>query len=399
MNLLFVMANHPFPPRTGSAIVAYNAMKHLSKRHRVHLLSLHSVQEQEPSPDLPVTVQLIERGKKSFSSILLQFFGRFGLGNPPLVSTFASRAMKSKVAAEIEGNIYDAVLLFELSAVQYCPVDCFHKLIVNIEDPQSIKMFRMLDLSVWTKWQKFKLYMSARFVQSYESRVLPKVAEVILLSSQDVRDMRAQGNFNNVSHVTYGVDLSDVTDLVNYQNRERFIVFSGNMYHPPNVDGALYFLNEIFPFILKDQPAAKLIIVGAAPDNRILEASARYGEQVEITGRVPDLAKFIKHSMVSVCPVRLKIGVQTKILEALSWGTPVVTTSAGNSGINGLSGTHLWVEDDAQMFARRVCDLLQGYDWNKLSTEGRRLMEERFTWERSVLQLEEKIFSLTANTR
>ena len=91
---------------------------------------------------------------------------------------------------------------------------------------------------------------------------------------------------------------------------------------------------------------------------------------------------------MSICPVRLKIGVQTKILEALSLGTPVVTTSAGNSGIEGRSGCHFRIEDDPQQFANRVVELLQGIGWSKLSEEGRWLVEREFSWEGSNVQLE-----------
>ena len=69
------------------------------------------------------------------------------------------------------------------------------------------------------------------------------------------------------------------------------------------------------------------------------------------------------------------------MLEALSLGTPVVTTSAGNSGIGGESGVHLWMEDKPHKFALRVVSLLiNGYDWKELSNEGKKLVSERFTW-------------------
>jgi glycosyltransferase involved in cell wall biosynthesis len=84
------------------------------------------------------------------------------------------------------------------------------------------------------------------------------------------------------------------------------------------------------------------------------------GEHVVITGKVDDVSEYLRQAVVSICPVRLKVGVQTKILEALTFGTPVVTTSAGNSGIAGRSGEEMWVEDDPRNFAFRVVSLLRG---------------------------------------
>jgi len=175
------------------------------------------------------------------------------------------------------------------------------------------------------------------------------------------------------------------------------IVFSGNMFHPPNVDGILFFLRYVFPAVVKQHSSAKLWIVGADPDVRIRKATTNFGNQVMITGKVDDLSPYLRQAKVSVCPIQLKIGVQTKILEALSWATPVVTTSAGNSGIGGRSGSDLWVEDDPGEFARRVVSLLNGENWARLSENGRRLVSERFSWKRSVEQLERHIESTRAS--
>jgi glycosyltransferase involved in cell wall biosynthesis len=103
------------------------------------------------------------------------------------------------------------------------------------------------------------------------------------------------------------------------------------------------------------------------------------------------MQEYLRRAKVSICPVRLKIGVQTKILEALSWGTPVVTTSAGNSGIGGCSGSELWVEDEPNIFASRVVSLLRGEGWNQLSEKGRKLAENGFSWERSAMAIEQHI--------
>jgi glycosyltransferase involved in cell wall biosynthesis len=168
------------------------------------------------------------------------------------------------------------------------------------------------------------------------------------------------------------------------------------MFHLPNVDGALFFLQDIFPLVVRDYPSTVLWIVGADPDVRIRDAATRFGEHVVITGRVKDMSDYLKRAKVSICPVRLKIGVQTKILEALSWGTPVVTTSAGNSGIGGLAGGELWVEDDPSLFAGRVVELLRGKNWDALSKGGRQLASERFSWENSASELEQHIMSIHA---
>lgn len=396
MKILVLMSNYPFPPRTGSSIVAFNTLKFLSRHHCVSLICLRGANELSYPAEYVEHVEVIPQRNLSRLTKWIRYFFNILLGVPPSVSACGSKVMKEKVDDQIKIVEFDAVLLFELSAIQYCPATCFHKLIVNIEDPQSIKLYRMSELPVWSLWQKTKLLASARLTSFYENRVLHKIAKVLLLSEADIHDMSNQISLNNLSHFTYGVDLKNISEIVKHEDREKVIIFTGNMYHPPNVDGALFFINDIFPIIIQTHPTSKLLIVGSKPDSRIFEASAKYGKQIEITGGVSDIAVYIRRATVSVCPVRLRIGVQTKILEALSWGTPVVTTSAGNRGINGVSGTHLWAENDAHKFAKRVCDLLNGIDWKKLSAEGRRLVAERHTWEASASQLEKYLIDVAS---
>jgi len=312
------------------------------------------------------------------------------------VSVVTFKAMKSAVKEAIRRDKYDAVLLFDMGTIRYCPSFCYSKLIVNIEDPLAIKWHRLVELPIWSFWQRVKLFVLARLAASYENRILPKMAKVLLLSRADVHDMQKQIGSDNLAFMSYGVDQRNPAEIAGYERRERAIIYSGNMYHPPNVDGALFLLRDVFPLILQQYPAAILWIVGSNPDPRIFDAAAKFGKQVQITGRVAEVADYIKRATVSICPIRLKIGVQTKVLEALSWGTPVVTTSAGNSGVGGVSGTHLWVEDEPHLLAQRVVALLQGRDWTRLSDEGRRLVAENFSWEGSVAQLERHLELLAA---
>lgn len=398
MRLLVVMSRYPFPPMIGSDIVANKSLKYLSKRNAIDFIGLEPMEGVSQSPEYVQSVNLVNQKGPSKLAMRMQYLRGFFMGTPFLVNSLAARQMKEKISEAIKLKKYDAILLFEMSAIQYCPPSCYKKMIVNIEDPLSIKLCRMSALQVWTWGRRIRLLALAKFVEIFERRFLSRMAKVFLLSESDLYDMREEGGYKNLSYMPYGVEPRDSTEIAGYGQRERAIIFSGNMYHPPNVDGLLFFLRKIFPLVLQEYPPALLWIVGAKPDDRIYEAVAKFGMHVVITGRVDDIAGYIKRASVSICPVKLKIGVQTKILEALSWGTPVVTTSEGNSGIGGISGTHFWVEDDPLLFAHKIVELLQGYRWETLSEEGIKLVSERFSWEGSVAQLEQQIESwVTSN--
>jgi glycosyltransferase involved in cell wall biosynthesis len=394
MKLLVIMAHYPFPPKTGSSIVAYKQLEVLSKNHSLHLICSDLQQQMAESPKFVEGSDLVIRKKIS----RLTLMARVLLGGSAAVARYSSRKMNALVRQTIARNDFDVILAYELIAVQYCPKSAYRKLIVNVEDPQSLKHLRHSELPLLSWKQKAEWRLNAFLTRQYESALLPRLAKVLTLSQADMADLERQGNYQNIGCTPYGVDPRPDTDILRREDRtEGMIVFSGNMFHTPNVDGILFFLRDIFPAVLNRHPSATLWIVGAEPDRRIHEAAAPFGAQTVITGRVDDVSRYLRRAMVSICPIRLKIGVQTKILEALSWATPVVTTSAGNSGIGARSGVDLFVEDNPVDFGRRVVALLSGENWDGLSACGRQLASERFSWKNSVAELERHIGSIKAS--
>jgi glycosyltransferase involved in cell wall biosynthesis len=398
LRILVVMTRFPYPPRTGSTIVALNHIKHLAKRHNIHVVCCGSA---DGAGELAQHVDALEFVSKPVvgpvQSLIRNLFNLL-LGIPVFVTKNRCREMRRKIEQIANDSNPDVILLFDTGAIQYLPADWYESSIVNIEDPPSLKYDRMYELAALPVMEKMKILLSRRAIARFENRVLPRMARVLLLSQSDVDDMREESGLTNLAYVSYGISQPDPDKLLDISAREPgSIVFSGTMSHPPNIDAALYFLSDIFPAVIERFPSVRLWIVGNKPDPRILSAASSYGDRVKVTGRVDDITEYIRRAKISVCPIRLKIGVQTKILEALSWGTPVVTTEAGNSGIGAISGRHLWVDENPASFARHVVDLLEGKEWARLSEAGKTFVTSRNTWDASVARLEQEIRSLNTS--
>ena len=389
MKVLVVTTQYPFPPKVGSSIVAYNAIKYLAANNSLDLVCFKPSEEKISEPEFVNKTALVGQEKSSGYFSAIRYILNMFSGIPPSVTSLESKAMNDKVEELIKSNEYEAILLFEMSTLQYCPSSCYNKVAMNVEDPPSLKLSRMAELPIYSLFQRFKYFLASRLTAAYENKYFPKVAKVILLSEKDIEEMNIGHKFNNLEYVPYGVDKRDDIEILNFAQRDKTIIFSGNMYYPPNVDGVLNFLNNVFPLVLKVYPSVILQIVGSNPDKKIFSAAKKFGSSVLITGRVADIASYIKKAAVSVCTIRLKIGVQTKILESLSYGTPIVSNVSSNSGINGLNGIHLWSEDKPEIFAERVAELLNGNGWEKLSKAGRLLTINNFSWENSGMKLEQ----------
>jgi glycosyltransferase involved in cell wall biosynthesis len=367
----------------------------MSKEHSIYFMCVDVPKDEGEFAEFVERIEFVTVKNISWIAQLVRSAFYMLLGVPRFISACASQTMQARVREVVEQNTFDGILLYDMDAIQYFQPTCYKQMIVNIEDPQSIKLHRMYRLPNLSPWEKVKLFVDARVLARYEKRYLPQMAKVVVLSEEDAKDLREEGRYDNIGCVSYGVNRRSMEEILRCEERtDGMIIFSGSMFHLPNVDGAVYFVRHIFEFVLKEYPTATLWIVGAEPDSRIRNATVAFGERVVITGRVNDMSDYLRRAKVSICPVRLKIGVQTKILEALSWGTPVVTTSAGNSGVDGFSGKDLWVEDNPSTFAKRVVQLLRGENWNRLSEGGRELVHKRFSWERGSAELEQHIMTI-----
>ena len=79
---------------------------------------------------------------------------------------------------------------------------------------------------------------------------------------------------------------------------------------------------------------------------------------IEVTGRVPETPPFFDQASVAIAPLRMARGVQNKVLEALSMGTAVVTSSQAARGLGQTPDDVLQVADGADATTDAICDLL-----------------------------------------
>lgn len=168
------------------------------------------------------------------------------------------------------------------------------------------------------------------------------------------------------------------------------LLFVGNFNHRPNVDAAIYLLDEIMPLVWKQLPDVKLTIAGNNPPQEI---QRRAGNLVEVTGWVESLTPYLERARVSLSPLRYGAGMKGKVGEALSWGLPVVTTSIGAEGMQLYHEQHAMIADQPDDFAESVIHVYRDASlWQKLSVSGRQLVEENWSPGKVAQQLR-KIFN------
>ena len=134
------------------------------------------------------------------------------------------------------------------------------------------------------------------------------------------------------------------------------VIFVGTLHYWPNTEAVLRFTKKILPLIRAKCPTVEFWIVGLGPAQEILDLDD--GKAVRVFPDVPEVIDYVREAAVSVVPLRIGGGTRLKILESLAAGVPVVSTTVGVEGIALVPDTHLFVADEPQDFANRVCRLL-----------------------------------------
>lgn len=137
---------------------------------------------------------------------------------------------------------------------------------------------------------------------------------------------------------------------------ERTLLFVAGFAHPPNVDAAQFLIREILPVLEGKVGSVRVVLAGSNPNEAV---RALAGPNVKVTGYVSDevLASFYETMRVAVVPLRFGAGVKGKVVEALSHGLPLVTTTTGAQGIPDLESI-VPVHDDAENIAHSLAILL-----------------------------------------
>lgn len=136
----------------------------------------------------------------------------------------------------------------------------------------------------------------------------------------------------------------------------RDIIFVAGFGHPPNSGAARWLVQEVMPLVRQARPDVRLSLVGSNPNDEVRSLACDW---VTVTGHVSDeeLARRYATARVAVAPLLYGGGMKGKVVEAIRWGLPCVTTAVGAQGLSEARG-FLAVEDEPSSFARSILRLL-----------------------------------------
>lgn len=384
MRILFIAPRLPLPADTGGKIRTFNLVKQAAKVHKIDLVCFSfdasDARHARELLESGIAVTLVPAQEPNF----IQKIGSILLACAPYsVTKYYSKKMEEAIRKLTGENSYDMAHFDHIHMTHY---DKFFDSRPCLVDEHNVE-YRILErcADVEKSFIKKNLFIGqARKMKQFEAKKISSFSACSAVSDEDGKVlMHLTRNKKPVYTLPNGVD----TEYFRVQGtgyrvqvEENALVFTGSMDWLPNDDAAIYFCEDILPRLWTINPNIKFYIVGKGPSDRLKEL-AKDEQRIILTGRVDDVRPLMARSKVFVVPLRIGGGTRLKILEAMSMGKAVVSTSIGAEGIDYTEDADIVLADRPEAFAQKIVSLFNDNEKRKaLGAAGRKLVLEKYDW-------------------
>jgi polysaccharide biosynthesis protein PslH len=349
----------------------------LSQRHAVSLLSFCD----QPLP----SKELLEQQKicseihivpwKSFDRRSLK--ARVGFVSPipaSLVDTHSPQ-MESLIRLTLEKNKFDLIIASQITMASY--YSSFQGIPAIFEELE-LGLFYEQSFTETHPLKRFRGQLSWIKLQMYLDHLLKAFTSITVVSEKEryLLASHLQSHSDKIKILPNSINLQEYTNIPVIR-KPCHIIFSGSFTYGPNYFAIVWFINHVFPRVLKQIPEAHLVITG---DHAGLPLPS--DKNITLAGYVDDIKSLIGSCDASIVPLWSGGGTRLKILEAMAIGTPVVATTKGAEGLSVENDQHILIADEPAHFAECVIRLLRQKDVrDRLSSNAKKLMQKSYDWQ------------------
>lgn len=377
-DILFLAHRSPFPPDRGDKIRAFNVLKYLSTRKRVHLVAFaddtRDLKGKKGLAPFTASRSILWRSKTRVTATIEALVQR----KPASLTAFDNRAMHEVVADLLARRSIDTIYVFSSQMAQYLPAKTRARVIMDFCDMDSLKFADYAKASRWP--MSWLMRRESNLLFQFEKKVARRVDASLFVSEAEAQLFREKTGANNVQVIENGID-TDFFDpgagFAHVDSIGKLIVFTGQMDYRPNVEAVTWFAEDILPHIQAAHPDATFAIVGRNPTDAVI-ALGRI-DRVVVTGEVADVRGWLAQAACVVAPLKLARGIQNKVLEAMAMARPVVASGCAAEGIDH-DGTIL-SGDTVGQIADAVIGLLSApRQANAMGKKARAQVQARYGW-------------------
>ncbi|MDW8273222.1 MAG: glycosyltransferase family 4 protein [Chitinophagales bacterium] len=293
------------------------------------------------------------------------------------IKRFDAPQLHRKIKEILQQQKFDIV---QLESVYMAP---YIATIRKYTDAKIVLRAHNIEYTIWERLakseisilKKYYLQLLATQLRKYETEMINQYDGITYITPEEGKIIEQMGCTKPTCFIPFGIPVSNYKP--DSKHEEPYSVFSlGAMNWLPNLEGLKWFLNEIWPRIIKEIPEAKFYIAGR---NMSSEWKEKKLPGVIMCGEVENASDFISNKSVMVVPLHSGGGMRVKIIEGFAMQKAIVATSVGAEGIACESGKNILIADKNDDFVRNVVLLLKNNTYRKnIAENARKLAIEQY---------------------
>ncbi len=213
--------------------------------------------------------------------------------------------------------------------------------VLNLEDLHGLREARLLHFKRSNRYliaNVGDVFRSENYDLLYNQKMLRELASIyrsdlsITLSDAELQWLQNDIDINpqNLFLLPFIRDNSAKVGLP-FKQREH-AVFIGNMLHKPNQYAVEYSVRHLWPALRASMPTCELYIYGEYANAHLTQLH-KPKNGIHMCGYIEDHLKALESAKLLLAPIQVGAGVKGKLLDAMSHGTPSITTPIGAEGI------------------------------------------------------------------
>lgn len=291
------------------------------------------------------------------------------------VSRFYNPQFAALIENELKHNNSGLVILESLYVLPYLSIirkNFNGKIILRAHNVEHLLWERLASNETHFLKRPFLKKLAAD-LKKYEIQQLQKVDGIATVSEADKNYFSEKGIRTPMQWIPVSLDFKKYHDFS--LAKDQFF-FLGAMNWKPNQEAVERLTKTIFPAISKINPRATLHLAGSFMEEFDLPEKL---ENMQIHGHVSNVGDFMRAHGILIVPLISGSGIRIKILEAMSLGIPVISSSIGFEGIPVQHNVHACIADSDEAFVEIAQKLMEMPELaHQIGQAGKKLVEQTY---------------------
>ncbi|WP_325437919.1 glycosyltransferase [Pseudomonas nitroreducens] len=388
-NLLVITLSPPLPASSGAPIYITNTLLPLAEKYNLHLFTIggeaevrhiekHKTEYNRYFKSVHIEPRATMPSQKGTAGRIIHVLEHCYHGLPFMDASYYSKAAVKNASRIIREQKIDAM------EIHSAHLAFFKKFFPNIPallvghniESDIFPFWIPQNLQGWKKSAvEFAAEKSRKNAHGVEFENKWKFEAMTFISQNDMDRVHADVQ---KSYIPLCLPVQDI-DYLQKPSAPINLLWMGGFWWYPNAEGALWFARDILPLIREklDELNINIHFLGAAPPDDLKAVDD--GKRVFVHGFVDSLKEVLDKTHLLFVPLLSGGGVRVKILEAMSNGIPVISTTKGCEGLGATDGVNIMIRNTPAEFASGLVEMVKDGELRaRLSSAGRALLNEKY---------------------